>query len=240
MLKAMIEKIEKMAGHKVYDIGNEHYASSNLVRIDPKKDFPKSISLTGLDSVCKMVVNEANDLFPGDQILIQVLDYRKVRIFTTLDGEMDRCWLYECEADTPRIKTNSYMSHEEAVIQLRSLYIPNFDTEYLLKLLGSVSRESKVSSNDNGVSQTVEARTGVALTTNVEVRPYVSLRPFRTFLEVEQPESTFLLRLDNGGNIGLFEADGGVWKLEATRNIAAYFEDKLGDLIAAGRVVVLR
>lgn len=240
MLKAMIEKIEKMAGPKVYDIGNEHYASSNLVRIDPKKDFPKSISLTGLDSVCKMVVNEANDLFPGDQILIQVLDYRKVRIFTTLDGEMDRCWLYECEADTPRIKTNSYMSHEEAVIQLRSLYIPNFDTEYLLKLLGSVSRESKVSSNDNGVSQTVEARTGVALTANVEVRPYVSLRPFRTFLEVEQPESTFLLRLDNGGNIGLFEADGGVWKLEATRNIAAYFEDKLGDLIAAGRVVVLR
>lgn len=240
MLKAMIEKIEKMAGPKVYDIGNEHYASSNLVRIDPKKDFPKSISLSGLDSVCKMVVNEANDLFPGDQILIQVLDYRKVRIFTTLDGEMDRCWLYECEADTPRIKTNSYMSHEEAVIQLRSLYIPNFDTEYLLKLLGSVSRESKVSSNDNGVSQTVEARTGVALTANVEVRPYVSLRPFRTFLEVEQPESTFLLRLDNGGNIGLFEADGGVWKLEATRNIAAYFEKELGELIEDGRVVVLR
>ena len=59
MLKAMIEKIEKMAGPKVYDIGNEHYASANLVRIDPKKDFPKSITLTGLDSVCKMVVNEA-------------------------------------------------------------------------------------------------------------------------------------------------------------------------------------
>ena len=66
MLKEMIEKIEKMAGPKVFDIGNEHYASGVLVRIDPKKDFPKSITLTGLDSVCKMVVNEANDLFPGD------------------------------------------------------------------------------------------------------------------------------------------------------------------------------
>lgn len=71
MLKAMIEKIEKMAGPKVYDIGNEHYASAGLVRIDPKKDFPKSITLTGLDSVCKMVTNEASDLFEGDQILIQ-------------------------------------------------------------------------------------------------------------------------------------------------------------------------
>lgn len=80
MLKAMIEKIEKMAGPKVFDIGNEHYASAPLERIDPKKDFPGSIGLTGLDSVCKMVVNEANDLFPGDQVLIQVVDYRKVRV----------------------------------------------------------------------------------------------------------------------------------------------------------------
>lgn len=240
MLKAMIEKIGEMAGPKVYDIGNEHYASSNLVRIDPKKDFPKAISLTGLDSVCKMVVNEANDLFPGDQVLIQVVDYRNVRVFTTLDGEMDRCWLYDCGADTPRVKTGTFMSHEEAVIQLQSLYIPNEGTKYLLKLLSSVSRESKVSSNDNGVSQTVEARTGVALTANVEVRPYVSLRPFRTFLEVEQPESMFLLRLDNNGQIALIEADGGVWKLEATRNISAYFEKELGELIEDGRVVVLR
>ena len=240
MLKAMIEKIEKMAGPKVYDIAGEHYASANLVRIDPKKDFPKSITLTGLDSVCKMVTNEAADLFAGDQILIQVQDYRTVRVFTTLDGEMDRCWLYECQADTPKIRVNSYMTHEEAVVQLRSLYIPGPDTEYLLQLLSSISQESKVTSSDNGVTQTVEARQGIALTQSVPVKPRVMLRPFRTFLEVEQPESEFLLRLDNGGNVGLYEADGGVWKLEATRNIARYFEDNLTELIEAGRVVVLR
>ena len=74
----------------------------------------------------------------------------------------------------------------------------------------------------------------------MEVRPYVNMQPFRTFLEVEQPESVFLLRLDGNGNVGLFEADGGVWKLEATRNISAYFEQKLADLIGYGRVVVLR
>lgn len=240
MLKAMIEKIEKMAGPKVFDVGNEHYASGQLIRIDPKKDFPKSITLTGLDSVCKMVNNEANDLFSEDQILIQVEDYRTVHVFTTLDGEMDRCWLYKCQADTPGVMVNRFISHEEAVVQLRSLYIPNDDLNYLLRLLSSVSTESKVTSNDNGVSQTVEARHGVALTATVEVRPYVNLQPFRTFLEVTQPESMFLLRLKEGGNVGLYEADGGVWKLEATRNIAGYFEENLKDLISAGRVVVLR
>ena len=240
MLKAMIEKIENMAGPKVYHIGEEDFASQELVRVEPKKDFPKSICLTGLDSVCKMVRNEAADLFPEDQILIQVADYRTVKVFTTLDGEMDRYALYTCEADTPQVRSNVFMAHEEAVVQLRSLYIPNEDLTYLLKLLSGISTESKVTSNDNGVSQTVEAKSGVALTASVEVRPYVNLQPFRTFLEVNQPESLFLLRLKEGGNVGLFEADGGVWKLEATRNIAEYFEEHLKDLIESGQVVVLR
>lgn len=240
MLKAMIEKIEAMAGPKVYHIGEEDFASQKLVRVEPRKDFPTSITLTGLDSVCKMVRNEAADLFPDDQILIQVADFRTVNVFTTLDGEMDRYALYTCEADTPRVRTNGFMSHEEAVVQLRSLYIPNEDLTYLLKLLSGISTESKVTSNDNGVSQTVEAKSGVALTASVEVRPYVNLQPFRTFLEVNQPESMFLLRLKEGGNVGLFEADGGVWKLEASRNIAGYFEEQLKDLIGSGQVVVLR
>lgn len=54
--------------------------------------------------------------------------------------------------------------------------------------------ENSVSTNDNGVTQTVEARQGVALNALIEIKPRVMLRPFRTFLEVEQPESEFLLR----------------------------------------------
>ena len=84
------------------------------------------------------------------------------------------------------------------------------------------------------------ASTGIELAATVEVRPYVNLQPFRTFLEVAQPESMFLLRLKEGGNVGLFEADGGVWRLEATRNIAGYFEENLKELVESGRVVVLR
>ena len=58
--------------------------------------------------------------------------------------------------------------------------------------------------------------------------------------EVEQPESEFLLRINERGEIGFFPADGGVWKLEATRNVAGYFENALKDLIDTGAVVVIR
>lgn len=240
MLKEAIQEIVKLAGPKTFEIGGEHFASQDLCRIDPKKDFPERITLTGLDSLCKLVRNEANGLFAARQVLIQVVSYNTVQVFTALDDEMDRCYLYQCRADTPEAKTDRWLDHEAAVIQLQSMYIPNEDTAYLLNLLSSVSKDSKVTTLDNGVTQTVEARKGVALMGNVQVKPRVSLKPFRTFLEVEQPESEFILRLNDNGEINLIGADGGAWKLEAVRSIAAYFEENLKDLVEMGRVVVLR
>lgn len=73
----------------------------------------------------------------------------------------------------------------------------------------------------------------------VRIKPRVALRPFRTFLEVEQPESEFLLRLDDDGNVGLFEADGGMWQQTAKASIAAYFEDKLAQEVKDGKIVVM-
>ena len=185
-----------------------------------------------------MVRNESEHV--GLKIFIQVKDFKSVSVFTELDEDEDRLYLYRCTADTPAITTDRFMTYEKAVIELRSLYIPNNGTEYLLKLLSSISNESKVTSSDNGVTQQVEAKSGIALSSMVKVEPRVTLQPFRTFIEVAQPASEFLLRINERGEIGFFPADGGVWKLEATRNVAAYFEEKLNDLIETGAVVVIR
>lgn len=238
MLKAMIDRIVEMATPKTYEIEGTVYASHELEPVHFLKRRPKSIEVTGLDSVCKLVRNESAHI--GKQIFIQVKNYKEVSVFTTLDEEEERFRLYTCVADTPNVTTGSYMPYEKAVIELRSLYIPNDDHAYLLKLISSVSSESKVTSSDNGVTQSVEAKSGIALNSMVQVKPRVALRPFRTFVEVEQPESDFLLRISERGEIGVYPADGGVWKLEATRNIAGYFEEALKDLIESGSVVVIR
>lgn len=121
-----------------------------------------------------------------------------------------------------------------------SLYITNApSTGELLDLLSRMSKDSGVTTRDNGVSQEVEARQGVSLKALVQVKPRVALRPFRTFLEVEQPESEFLLRLDDNGNVGLFEADGGMWEQTAKASITAYFEDKLAQEVKDGKIVVM-
>ena len=238
MLKDMIREIVKMSTPVIHEIDGAVYSDKNLEMVCLKKRQPECIDLTGLDSVCKMVRNEADHV--ARRIFIQVKNFAIVFVFTTLDDDEDRQYLYKCKADTPVVTTGSFIPYEKAVIELRSLYIPTDDTQYLLTLLGSISKESKVTSTDNGVTQRVEAKSGIALNSLVEVKPRVVMKPFRTFVEVEQPESEFLLRINDRGEIGMFQADGGVWKLEATRNVAAYFEKELKDLIDSGRVVVIR
>ena len=238
MLKEAIKEIERMSAPTIHEFEGSIFASHELVHVMDKKPMPRCIVLTGLDSICKMVRNETEHI--GLQIFIQVNDYHSVSVFTTLDEDEDRLYLYKCAADTPAVTTDRFMAYEKAVIELRSLYIPNEGTKYLLQLLSSISNESKVTSTDNGVTQQVEARSGIALNSMVKIEPRVTLQPFRTFIEVEQPASEFLLRISERGEIGFFPADGGVWKLEATRNVAAYFEDKLKDLIDTGAVVVIR
>lgn len=184
------------------------------------------------------------ELTPDDerrqiQVSVTAKSYKSVEVMTTYLPDFSRNILYRAEADAPGLRTG-FRGREVALIELRSLFIPNEGTAYLLDLLSRMTDENSVSTKDNGVTQTVEARQGVALNALVEVKPRVMLRPFRTFLEVEQPESEFLLRVDPDEGIGFFEADGGIWKLEAKKNIADYFNTNLADLIQAGKVVIMQ
>lgn len=237
MLAKLIDKIVTLKETKTFEINGQTYADAPLTRIPPHVDRPECIHVSGLDGICKLIRTELAKI--DTVVMVQAKSHNTVEVMTTYLPDFSRNILYRAEADAPGLRTG-FRAREAALIELRSLFIPNEGTAYLLDLLSKMTDENKVSTNDNGVTQTVEARQGVALNAMVEVKPRVMLRPFRTFLEVEQPESEFLLRVDADEGIGFFEADGGIWKLEAKKNIADYFNTNLTDLIEAGKVVIMQ
>ena len=121
----------------------------------------------------------------------------------------------------------------------RSIFVPDERAEYLLDLLSRICKDESVTSVDDGISQTVNVRQGVGLKKTERLKSRILLTPYRTFTEVEQPESEFILRLDNDSRTGLFEVDGGRWKLTAKERIKAYFEERLAAEIEQARVVVM-
>lgn len=240
MLKEAIEKIAELAGPKTYkDKDGNLWSDTMLDLLERPMDHPSKLVVNSLNSIVNLVQTEAINSFADDiPIYVHVASHNLVQVFTGYRDDYSRDWLYAGQADVPGF-CKGYRDQEKALIELRSLFLPNEGVDYLLDLLSRMSNESKVTSIDNGVTQTVEAASGISLKANVAIKPRVTLQPFRTFLEVEQPASEFLLRINEHGEVGLFEADGGVWKLEAKNNIAAFLSAALADEIAAGRVVVM-
>ena len=233
ILAEFVEKIISLKDPTIIEVAGQQYANQEFARIKPHVDRPSVYEVTGLDSIVQLLRKEIERV--GGFAFVRVAGHDRVYVSTSYRADMSRDTLYTATADVPGFR-QGWRDQEQAVIELRSLFIPGAGTKYLLDLLSRMSKDSGVTTRDNGVTQTVEAKTGVSLRQNVEINPRVKLQPFRTFLEVEQPESEYLLRVDENGR---FEADGGVWKLEAKRNVKEYLAVELDDLVKSGQVVVM-
>lgn len=240
-LKDAIDRILEMAAPKTYEIGPHTYANQELTLVDTEPSRPLLYSVDTLSGLVKIVKEEGVGL--GGKLFVQVEGHRHVNVWThylgVIDREFERWRPYEAMADVPRITVGNYMDQQQAIIELQSLHNATPDRDYLLDLLSKIDMTQGVKSTDNGVTQEATVKTGVVLKDTVPVKPIVELQPFRTFLEVDQPVSKFLLRVDEHGRAGLFEADGGAWKLEAKRSVAAWLSDALAAEIEAGKVVVM-
>jgi hypothetical protein len=136
-----------------------------------------------------------------------------------------------------------YWPLAEFLIALQTRFADADDRATLLKLLANVKHEQVKQAIDDGMTQVVSARVGVVMVSDVAVPNPVLLTPFRTFRDVIQPSCLFVLRVQSGkvGGLpeaGLWEADGGAWRLTAVERVRAWLEDGLTGLDTA-RVAVL-
>ncbi len=212
-------------------VDGEQYCDKELHRIsfNPKA---RSIEMTTLTSLVEYI--KANIDTMDENMIIHVQSPTKVALYSKLDDEREREFLVEVNAQVPEFRYGRYMDHESFLIALQSKFIDNPDRELLLKFTGTVESGTVSQYGDDGITQKATIKTGIASKGEAIVPNPVKLRPFRTFLEVEQPESAFVFRMQQDGNGGvncaIFEADGGAWKNAAMRNVKEYLKFELADM----------
>lgn len=240
MLKEAIEKIQELSQGKIFEVGSEHFSDVRLNRIEELEYRPSSIKLASLESLVELVKGEAAVAFDRT-LFVEVTSPTQVSVYTTYDNKYKRDYLYTAIADTVSTPVDHWTDKDSLLISLNSVFIPGGDVDYIQGVLQKVSEESKVSSTDNGLGQSIEAQRGISLKENLNLKKRVKLAPFRTFLEVEQPESEFILRAREGGEFLIKSADGGAWELDAKRNIKnhliAAFEN--AEAYNKGKIVVM-
>jgi hypothetical protein len=171
-----------------------------------------------------------------DECLVQVVSPNRVELIARIEGDVQEFRRKTYLSATTEMHGSGfafgqYQDAESFVIGLQTLFLPSQQRDEILMLLASIKESVVRETVDNGVSQEVKTAGGVVMVGMTKVPNPVELQPYRTFREVTQPVSCFVLRLRSGKGdekpaCALFEADGGVWRIEAIMSVGAFLQEQ--------------
>lgn len=229
MTRDALQYVVGLKTAEVLDINGGKYVDKDVHRVD-KELRASAIQMNTLTSLVDYLKAGVDSM--ADKMLVQVVSPMKVRVLSMLDADRKREELVDVEAMIPDFEYGRYMGNERFIIALQSKFIANDDRALLLQFAGTVKDESIAQYGDDGVTQKATIKTGITSVGDAVVPNPVKLRPFRTFIEVEQPESAFVFRMKQGNGVecAIFEADGGAWKNRAMKSIKEYLQFELADM----------
>lgn len=231
MTREALQYVVGLSEANILEINGDTYTDKQVHRIDNNLRAA-AIEMNTLSSLVDYAKAFADEM--SDQMLVQVVSPTEVKLISCLDADRKRECLVNVSAMIPDFNYGRYMDHESFIIALQSKFIDNKDRELLLRFAGTVKDESIAQYGDDGVTQKATIKTGITSVGEAIVPNPVHLCPFRTFVEVEQPESAFVFRMKQsegrGVECAIFEADGGAWKNAAMRKIKGYLQSELSEL----------
>jgi hypothetical protein len=250
MNDAFIREIREGAGKpQIVTVGDtEHLlvpaSWTEIEKPNPTIEPLKVGTLSGLVDYVKTVasVDEAGPVI----VHIESPTYIKVRSILDEESARFRRHCY-CVASLELVgsgvlsatRPDQWMDAETFMIGLMTGFVATPERGELLLLLAGIRESSVREVLDNTVSQEVKTGRGIHMVGSTTVKNPWLLAPYRTFREITQPESAFILRLASAEGASrpraaLFEADGGAWKLDAIEAIKAYLNEMLPDTMIIG------
>ena len=183
-------------------------------------------TLAGFADLVRAKLEDEN--FP-ENFLIHIEDETTVSLIGRHSDEYGRrLALIEAEpVDFEQFRFGQWHDQESFSIALASLFAESPDKAYVLSMASSLTNDATTNSEDDGFTQRATVKQGLRMKEQVLIKPKVELAPFRTFPEVPQPVSQFVLRARTLGDtpaLMLVEADGGRWKLDAIAEIRKALE----------------
>jgi hypothetical protein len=252
-----IQAIAKLERNKYRreDIADVPMGSAVLHDLRPRLPEPAALELHTLSgmvdyleadvdgiraAMSESLLENMHELEDAPRLALHVKSHTEVLLIGELRGVFRQRFTYAraCH-EVGRFEFGRWHETEDFVIRLGSMFVAETgDVDAVIKLAGTVSKDQSVKTEDDGITQTIHVRQGVTFVGAAPLPNPVELAPFRTFNELEQPASKYLLRARGGGEDpvewALFEADGGAWKLTAIERAAAYLKAELGE--AAGTI----
>ena len=232
----VIDRVIELQPARLLDVDGFPYIDKGNIVAMFKPPIATTLEVHTLSGFVGMLEGDveafASELYPN--IAVQVEAYDEVALIATDSDKYGRRFkpvVAKALKPEKQFAFNQYMAQEEFVIALSSLFVQTESLLALAQVAGNLAKETEIRQEDDGFTQRVTAKDGVVRLKEITVKPRVTLQPFRTFLEVDQPEGEYIFRVQHDerrGNLcALFEADGGLWKLKAMDILSSWLKNQL-------------
>jgi hypothetical protein len=232
MIREAIDRLLSLATPTALTLDNRTYTSKEVFPVkDPVPQQKGVHTLTGLIDY----LTQNPDKLTASDLILHVEDAKHVALFSALHGKFaQRSGYLAATHEQPEFRFGMFMDIEVFIIELQAKFVQDATTAALLSIVGNITDGQVNTFTDDGVTQGVNVKTGIARIANTQVPNPVTLRPFRSFAEIEQPECRFVFRLKAGGadsrpQVALIEADGGAWELEAIRSVRDWLKERVSE-----------
>lgn len=226
-----VDKIAELARldleNQTTEINGQIYSAYKLDRVPEYCPKVATVEVTTLGGFADFI-NANKEGIMYEEYFVHVVNHRSVMLYSKPTGEdKGREIPVAAHVDTELEKFHfgEFIEGEMFIIKLVSLFQSTDDLERLMSYTAKVDIGEGITLSDDGVTQSAKVERSIsgALTDNNKAPSMVELKPYRTFREIDQPESRFLFRMQAGRSGGvecaLFEADGGAWRIDAMKRI---------------------
>jgi hypothetical protein len=230
-----IGKILEVSNPVTLEIDDRSYASKGLVAIQAPIPAPISVhTLTAVEDYLKS--NFDGDIQAKGMILVK--SFGCLRVQSAPDPKSAVRTVFIQASAQERWQPGQFATVEQFIITLQTEFIQDETTAAILKIVGNLTDNAVANFKDDGTTQQVQVKRGISMAETAPVPNPVTLRPYRTFLEIEQPSSLYVFRMRGAENgpptCALFQADGAGWRLEAIKRIKQWFKERFPDMTILG------
>lgn len=217
-------KVERIQDH----LGREYFTSAvHLV----KGPTPEPIEVSSLNGLVDIIESECLECS------VFVESPSRVVLKSALDSITRQ---RECYA-VAKARGNNFpfgreMEIDDFIMKLQCNFVDSTAKTELIKLVSSITSSDIITAEDDGLSQSVITKSEIShKKVKKTVEPNITLKPYRTFREIDQPGDRFLTRTHKNGSslplVSLRSSGGNLWENDAVESIHEYLSSRLDEKI---------
>jgi hypothetical protein len=224
MIKEAIDRILELARPSTFkdEDGIERFTGSGSPVGMPTKAH-EPVACSSLASLCDFSKEKDRSFFeisgPSSVSLVEINEY---------DGQEKKESVCNCKAILPEaFPFGQFQEVDKFIIRACNFFERDESFKTLIADVSAITDFQTSDVLDDGVTQEATTKSGIGRKDKTKISPFRTLRAYRTFRDIEQPQADYLLRIQKGEKapqVALFEASGYGWEVAAIDAIAEFIK----------------